>query len=335
MKIDELMEEIIRKDGLVFQHEVTDSYKGELYGYSRLFDNDSGDLITYIDWSAEGGDVWIRMIETKDRFKRQGYASKLLDSLKEYFPNKQIVFSSTTEEGEGLRKAYGIKLDESVESKNGILVFRGGVYGNKFGLTSKDGGATFFSSKLAGALPYAENNKDDVSAYMIYPKTVFDTLYKKYSDIYDQFLKETDHPARYGKTHRPFWTVEHDLVKWLDKNGYEYDAIMFDENTGIPSYAVYNHSIISDNVEEPLVEAQYHGRSITLNKPIRAEQGSRKKFYVYVKNDKGNIVKVWFGDPNMRIKAFSPKHRKSFRARHKCSTANDPTTPRYWSCKKW
>ena len=117
MKIVELMEEVNRKDGLVFQHEVTDSYKGELYGYSRLFDEKSGDLISYIDWSAEGKDVWVRTIETKDRFKRQGYATKLLDSLKDYFPNKKIIFSSTTEEGEGLRKAYGVDLDESIESK--------------------------------------------------------------------------------------------------------------------------------------------------------------------------------------------------------------------------
>jgi hypothetical protein len=61
---------------------------------------------------------------------------------------------------------------------------------------------------------------------------------------------------------------------------------------------------------------------------------SSKKFKVFVKS--GNKVKkVMFGDPNMRIKKSSPARRKSFRARHKCSTAKDKTTARYWSCKKW
>ena len=56
---------------------------------------------------------------------------------------------------------------------------------------------------------------------------------------------------------------------------------------------------------------------------------------MYVKNDKGNVVKVNFGDPDMRIRVSNPKARKSFRARHKCSTKKDRTTAGYWSCKKW
>lgn len=60
-----------------------------------------------------------------------------------------------------------------------------------------------------------------------------------------------------------------------------------------------------------------------------------KKSKVYVKNDKGNVVKVEFGDKNMSIKKHIPERRKSFRARHNCDTANDKTTPRYWSCKMW
>lgn len=74
----------------------------------------------------------------------------------------------------------------------------------------------------------------------------------------------------------------------------------------------------------------------TLNKPFRLPKGSKKKFGVYVKNPKtGNIIKVTFGDPNMEIKRDDPDRRRSFRARHKCDTAKDKTTPRYWSCKMW
>ena len=73
----------------------------------------------------------------------------------------------------------------------------------------------------------------------------------------------------------------------------------------------------------------------TLNKPFRLKDG-KKKFGVYVKNPKtGNVIMVKFGDPNMEIKRDNPDRRRSFRARHKCDTAKDKTTPRYWSCKFW
>lgn len=83
-----------------------------------------------------------------------------------------------------------------------------------------------------------------------------------------------------------------------------------------------------------LEEAEYQGRKVSLGKPFRTS-GGPKKFSVYVKNKKGNVIKVNFGDPNMRIKKNIPGRRKSFRARHKCSTAKDRTSARYWSCRAW
>lgn len=85
---------------------------------------------------------------------------------------------------------------------------------------------------------------------------------------------------------------------------------------------------------QPLEEAEYHGRKVSLGKPVRTP-GGPKKFSVYVKNKKGNTVKVNFGDPNMKIKKSIPGRRKSFRARHKCHTAKDRTSARYWSCRAW
>jgi len=88
-----------------------------------------------------------------------------------------------------------------------------------------------------------------------------------------------------------------------------------------------------DEIKPPIVsEAEYQGRKVPIGKPMR---GDVKKFKVYVKNPKGNVVKVNFGDPNMRIKKSNPARRKSFRARHRCATAKDRTTARYWSCRKW
>ena len=72
----------------------------------------------------------------------------------------------------------------------------------------------------------------------------------------------------------------------------------------------------------------------TLNKPFRTP-GGPKKFSVYVKNEKGNVVKVNFGDPNMEIKRDDPERRKSFRARHNCDNPGPKTKARYWSCRQW
>ena len=83
---------------------------------------------------------------------------------------------------------------------------------------------------------------------------------------------------------------------------------------------------------EVLEEAEYQGRKVTLNKPMK---GDVKKSKVYVKNAKGNVVKVNFGDKNMRIKKNIPGRRKSFRARHNCKNPGPKWKARYWSCKAW
>jgi hypothetical protein len=87
-------------------------------------------------------------------------------------------------------------------------------------------------------------------------------------------------------------------------------------------------------VGDLLTEAEYKGRKVTLNKPFLTPNGPKKRS-VYVKNEKGNVVKVNFGDPNMRIKAYSPKHRKSFRARHNCDNPGPKTSAKFWSCRQW
>lgn len=90
-------------------------------------------------------------------------------------------------------------------------------------------------------------------------------------------------------------------------------------------------------------EAEYQGRKVTLNKPTR---GDVKKFKVYVKDPTtGNIKKVNFGhggtsakakgEKTMKIRKNNPAARKSFRARHNCSSPGPKTKARYWSCKKW
>jgi hypothetical protein len=94
--------------------------------------------------------------------------------------------------------------------------------------------------------------------------------------------------------------------------------------------------------ENDLFEAEYQGRKVKLNKPMR---GDVKKFKVYVNNDKGNVIKVNFGhggtsakskgEKTMKIRKSNPKARASFRARHNCKNPGPKTKARYWSCKAW
>jgi hypothetical protein len=107
------------------------------------------------------------------------------------------------------------------------------------------------------------------------------------------------------------------------------------------AYATDKPEII-EIMEPGLNEAEYQGRKVQLGKPTR---GDSKKFKVYVKNDKGNVVKVNFGhggtsakragQKTMRIRKSDPARRRSFRARHRCETPGPRWKARYWSCRKW
>ena len=87
--------------------------------------------------------------------------------------------------------------------------------------------------------------------------------------------------------------------------------------------------------EETLEEAEKNGKKVQLNKPFRTSDG-KGKFAVYTKNDKGNVVKVNFGDTTgLTIKTSNPDRRRNFRARHNCDTPGPKHKARYWSCKAW
>lgn len=96
------------------------------------------------------------------------------------------------------------------------------------------------------------------------------------------------------------------------------------------SYAYDDQDFMEDFIEEAVEKK----KNVKLNKPFRTPSGP-KKFSVYVKNDKGNVVKVNFGDPNMEIKRDDPERRKSFRARHGCDNPGPKTKAKYWSCRMW
>ena len=117
----------------------------------------------------------------------------------------------------------------------------------------------------------------------------------------------------------------------LSKNGdeIEYDVENMDDSKDFQNYMKENYWRVD---ESTLEEAEYQGRDVKLGKPM---QGDVKKFKVYVKNPKGNVVKVNFGQKGMNIKKDNPGARKSFRARHKCDQDKPRTSAGYWSCRKW
>ena len=114
---------------------------------------------------------------------------------------------------------------------------------------------------------------------------------------------------------------------WLGEN-----EIYYESNTG--EYGGYSF----DFQNEDLNEAEYQGRKVKLNKIM---QGDAKKFKVYVKNQKGNVVKVNFGQGGkakggtMRIRKSNPQARKNFRARHNCDNPGPKYKARYWACRTW
>ena len=117
-----------------------------------------------------------------------------------------------------------------------------------------------------------------------------------------------------------------------------------EEEEVIEEYDVENYEDLKEFVQfmaeykSDINEAEYQGRKVKLGKIM---QGDVKKFKVYVKNDKGNVVKVNFGQGGdakggtMRIRKDNPEARASFRARHNCDTPGPRWKARYWSCRKW
>ena len=127
-----------------------------------------------------------------------------------------------------------------------------------------------------------------------------------------------------------------------------YDDFTKQFEDDIFEYDVENHDDLKEFLEfikeykPDINEAEYQGREVKLNKPMA---GDVKKFKVYVKNPKGNVVKVNFGhggtsakkagEKTMRIKKDNPERKKAFRARHNCDNPGPRTGARYWSCKAW
>jgi hypothetical protein len=129
-------------------------------------------------------------------------------------------------------------------------------------------------------------------------------------------------PSNWGNTYMSYLEPT-EVMQWIRQDYGRHAEVagpFFDENKA------HDHANM-------MSEAEYQGRKVTLNKPMA---GDVKKSKVYVKDPStGNVKKVNFGDPNMKIKKSNPARRKSFRARHNCANPGPKTKARYWSCRAW
>jgi hypothetical protein len=112
----------------------------------------------------------------------------------------------------------------------------------------------------------------------------------------------------------------------------EYDVETLEEIKSFSKFIKEYTQTLNEAECDCVFEAEYRGRKVTLGKPM---QGDVKKFKVYVKNPKGKVVKVNFGQKGMNIKRNNPVRRKAYRARHNCANPGPRHKANYWSCRKW
>ena len=124
---------------------------------------------------------------------------------------------------------------------------------------------------------------------------------------------------------------EEEFLSMCDIDIDEYDVEDAQDIKEFVSFMKENYSQLNEGLLE---EAEYQGRKVTLGKPFLTPDGPKKRS-VYVKNAKGNVVKVNFGQKGVAIKKHLPKHRKSYRARHGCKNPGPRWKANYWSCKAW
>ena len=185
---------------------------------------------------------------------------------------------------------------------------------------------------------------------------------EKKSEVEESFAPDVFVVENFGGTKIGYPTVTSSEAEAYDifitKNGQLFEVNDIDDNDGIITMDIRYHNGINegydDRIEIKLNEefglvgegrsnfineygeleeaSQMAGKKIKLNKIMR---GDVKKYKVYTKNDKGNVVKVNFGDPNMEIKRDDPARRKNFRARHNCEEPGPKWKAKYWACKTW
>ena len=150
---------------------------------------------------------------------------------------------------------------------------------------------------------------------------ISENVYRPFSEAWLSLFREARQhwsSGRLGVSERDAWLLETDLGELARFEGREVPLDL---------------PFLVETEENDLDEAEYQGRDVKLNKPMR-NSGSGGKYAVYVKDPKTkNVKRVTFGDKGMKVKIRDPERRKSFAARHQCEKKNDKTKAGYWSCR--
>jgi hypothetical protein len=243
---------------------------------------------------------------------------EVVETYDNYLPNHTIhqFLAEAWEDEMNTLKGYGMEVIEQFNSSpyNMLLIKFGHTY--QIALTTNEGDFSSFEAQVSKPPTHKSN-------FMKIGKELVVKLEEWLSNYGDLFVGSYN-KNRTNKYHRIFSRMGLKIG----------DIDSADFGNGIISYYFPIYSS-----KDSLNEAKYKGRTVTLNKPM---QGTTKKFQVYVKNEKGNVIKVNFGFGGtsakgkvMRIKKSNPERRKSFRARHNCDNPGPKTKARYWSCRAW
>lgn len=173
--------------------------------------------------------------------------------------------------------------------------------------------------KLNHPMKLTENVKvsDNLQYHLDHNLTLNENVFRIYSESFFDLVNEVRdlfHKGMIDLNEEDIWIVESDLGK----------SVILENGKEVYLDAPFE-------IDEVITEAKHRGKNVKLNSPFRTP-GGPKKFAVYVKSPGGNIKKVTFGDPNLRIKNANKGRAKSFRARHNCDQKKDRTTAGYWSC---
>lgn len=276
-------------------------------------------------WYKEKGGGW-RTEESNSPEDREWGTDSLVDIYKKQTPGEIMEELSTLVDAwERITKCQQCKAPLSPrELKLGFRVCDKCVKSNKGRVWGKDSDETLGEAYTQGkhvvllAVPKNPNSGDGKGYWKVGSEVFrgpvtnvkFDTagapMEKRWESSFTHFMRYFD--SVYGQFYKkaPTWTP---TLKELD------------EDCGCGGEVVQEAS-------------EYQGRKVTLGKPFRTPSGP-KKFSVYVRNDKGNVVKVNFGDPKLSIKRDDPDRRRNFRARHGCDNPGPRWKAKYWSCRFW
>lgn len=192
--------------------------------------------------------------------------------------------------------------------------------------------------KIKASLEIPEGIKNLLSQKCQNSGTPFEDLIKAFSIACEQcgtFFRPGKTDAQYAlaRVNRYIKTKDADLIE--DNEIFNFSEL----ELSLSAIELIENNLLNIEIkaeieldEESIAQ---ENKNKTLNKPFRLPSGSKKKFGVYVKNDKGNVVVVKFGDPNMEIKRDDPERRSNYRARHGCDSPGPKWKANYWSCKMW